>query len=337
MTFAAAGIAGRLVDYDRLLVASGEATAAMGSDVYHSATFLASPYDPLPAAAASLGYQIRRARPADFGAARELITAELEAGRPVLAGGAVGAYGPAEWGLVTGCDRSLPWLRVTGYGHSGSRWLVARGEPGAHGHQPWRGGVRGLLAETNRLWFDCPLVLLGEPGGRPVEDDVAARALENCYRTMRAETHHIGYWGCVSFRFGIEALRQLSDELPGLDYPAILDAPQPPDSEDWYDLPSALSAVCDLVRRGRAAAAVMFRRWGDTLSRRYALKALAEVESVSAAAAEALWAEVTPQPPGAQWPDVVRNAEWRAKAATVFGFVADNDEHCVRELGRMLD
>ena len=117
-------VTGELMDFDELLVRSGEAFAASSSDVYQDVTYLAGAVDVVTEAARSYGFDGRWRFPESFDEAREIIKTEIDGGRPIPAGGAAQPYGCPPWGLIVGYDSERPLLCFAAY-------------PGGTGRNPW--------------------------------------------------------------------------------------------------------------------------------------------------------------------------------------------------------
>lgn len=97
---------GRPVDFDEMLVASGDAFAAVSSDVYQDVTYLAAARDVMGEAARYYGFNGTWAFPNSFDAARQVVQREVDAGRAVAAGGAAQAYGCPPWDSSSGTTRT---------------------------------------------------------------------------------------------------------------------------------------------------------------------------------------------------------------------------------------
>ena len=314
---------GQPVDFDELLVASGDAFAAVSSDVYQDVTYLAAAQDVMSNAARYYGFAGCWAFPESFDEARATLEAEIDAGRAVPAGGAAQPYGCPPWGLIVGYDARTTVLCLAGYGESGGvRWHEARGDCGREETGPWNGRVRGMLRERNAFWLDRPLFTLGPPVGvaSPVESRLAV--LDETVTAMRATPHRIDYWGGITYFMGLAALRHISEGIAELDYPAVTESPGPEDAYDWWNVYGVLVTTADMVMRGRAAAARVFRRWAaddpDLAGLADCTPLLAEAAEIGASLFDELHAaEDGPADPA-----------WRKRAAAAFGRVAELDERC---------
>ncbi|MBI2298466.1 MAG: pentapeptide repeat-containing protein [Armatimonadetes bacterium] len=309
-------VTGLHLDYDELLVLSGDAFAAVASDKYQDATYLASCTDPLTPVAAAFGFRGRWCFPDSYAEARDLVMQEIGAGRPVLAGGAANPYGCPPWGLITGYDRKRPWFCFAGYGtRAETRWMPVRGETGEPDTGPWNGRVRGLLASTHRFWHDRPMFVLGPRGLPPERREVITDALRRAPEVLAGTSVSIGDWGGVTYHTGREALAFLAEDLPRIDWPAVRDAPKPADAHGWWERPGVVAACADMVWRGRSAAARTFRQWS---AEQPWLAAMVPTLEAAAALAQPVYDALTPRWPWEAAPSVCDNPAWRQDAARRF-------------------
>jgi hypothetical protein len=130
---------------------------------------------------------------------------------------------------------------------------------------------------------------------------------------------------------GIAALRRLERELATVDYAAAANAPQPDDAYDWWNVGSVLMTTVDMVMRGRAAAARVFRRWADDDATLRPLQdcvpLLAEAADIGAGLFDDLHSHEDVA--DGSWRG---NTSWRGEAAAGFGRVAEIDEVYVRAM-----
>ncbi|MBT3267483.1 hypothetical protein HN371_10040 [Candidatus Poribacteria bacterium] len=311
------------VDFDELLVASTDAFAAVSSDVYQDVTYLAAAQDVLTDGARYYGFDGEWAFPESFEQARGIVRSEIDAGRAVPTGGAAQPYGCPPWGIAVGYDDHATTVCLAGYGASGgTRWHDVRGDCGREDTGPWNGRVRGLLTERNAFWLERPLFVLGPRVATPAPLAARLAVLRATVTAMRAAPHRIDYWGGVTYFMGIAALRHLADGLATLDYPAVAEMPRPDDAYDWWNVYGVLLTTADMVMRGRAAAARVFRRWADEDPSLRALDdcvpLLAEAADVGAALFDELHSEE----------DLPADGAWRERASAAFGRIAELDERC---------
>jgi hypothetical protein len=311
------------VDFDELLVASGDAFAAVSSDVYQDVTYLAAGNDIMGQASRYYGFDATWAFPTSFEDARAALGREIDAGRPVPAGGAAQPHGCPPWGVVAGYDADATKLLLAGYGPSGgTRWHDVRGDCGSEATGPWNGRVRGQLAQRNAFWLDRPLFLLGPQA--PPTSSVTRRlaALRTTCDAMHAPPHRIDYWGGVTYYMGIGALTHLADSLAGLDCPAVEESPTPDGAYDWWNVYGVLMTTTDMVMRGRAAAARVFRAWAEEAPELRALGDCVPLLEASAEAGAALFDDLHEDD------GVFHGEPWRVHAAASFGLVAGHDRRC---------
>ncbi len=316
-------IVGAPVDFDELLVASGDAFAAVSSDVYQDVTYLASASDVMRQASRYYGFDGAWAFPASFDAARASLAVELNAGRPVPAGGAAQMHGCPPWGIVTGYDTDATKLLLAGYGPSGgARWHDVRGDCGSEVTGPWNGRVRGQLTQRNAFWLDRPLFLLGpsSPSAPPLERRLAV--LREARDAMLAPPHRIDYWGGVTYYMGLAALTHGADSLEDLDCPAVEESPVPEGAYDWWNVYGVLRTTADMLMRGRAAAARVFRAWAEENPELRGLDACVPLLEESAHLGASLFDDLHEDAA------VFHRRQWRAHAASRFGIVAVNDRRC---------
>ncbi len=311
------------VDFDELLVASGDAFAAVSSDVYQDVTYLAAGTDVLGQASQYYGFDGSWVFPTSFDEARAALAREIDAGRPVPAGGAAQRHGCPPWGVVVGYDEDATRLLLAGYGPSGgTRWHDVRGDCGSEETGPWNGRVRGQLTVRNAIWLDRPLFLLGPAAAA---ESLIGRRLATLRATcdaMVAPPHRISYWGGVTYYVGIAALTHLADSLTALDCPAVEQSPVPHDAYDWWNVYGVLMATTDMVTRGRAAAARVFRAWAEADPGLRGLAPCAPLLHESAVIAASLFDDLHED-------DAVFHGEsWRAHAASRFAVIAEHDSRC---------
>jgi len=324
------------VDFDELLVMSGDAFAAMSSDVYQDVTYLAGAIDVMTQASRAYGFSGQWRFPDSFEEALGEVGGEIDAGRPVPAGGAAQPYGCPPWGLVTGYCSQEPLFCFAGY-PGGLRWMPVRGDCGRQDTGPWNGRVRGLLTQQGRFWFDRPLFILGPPTGPPTAPAQRRHALELARSAMQAGPHRIDYWGGVTYYFGLSALEHLSEDLRHIDATRLLDQPLPADAYDWYEFDEVISSCAQIVMRGRGAALRVFPRWAreDTHLAPLA-QALGPLES-SVQAAQAIYSAATPAWLWEQSPADIADPAWREDVADHFSRILDNDRTCARVITGVLD
>lgn len=322
-------VTGELVDFDELLVRSGDAFAASSSDVYQDVTYLAGAVDVLTEAARSYGFDGQWRFPESFDEAREIIKTEIDGGRPIPAGGAAQPYGCPPWGLIVGYDSKRPLFCFAAY-PGGTRWMQVRGDCGREETGPWNGRVRGLLRQQNRFWLDRPLFILGPAGTPPPDEGARALALGLAVIAMEAESCRINYWGGVTYHFGLTALEHLAQDLRTIDFPAILEAPQPEDAYDWYRVGGVIADCASIVMRGRRAAARVFCRWTKEDARLAPLGETIPLLEESADAAEAIWNDLTPPFPWEEIEPKAEDKEWRIEAADAFRTILERDRQSLR-------
>lgn len=248
---------GETISLAALSVLSGDAfhlCFATGPDTYPE---LLMPTDPLANAAAALGYahewlitaSARRAHLAvtepDQGRRRALtlavlqrLQAQIDAGRPVLVGGA-SHLGCGNWSLAVGYDRGNSELCHNGLdGEPAGTWARIRGltapindHDGIAGY--WNGRPRGTVVPSYAGgWLVNPVFILGDAHQRPDPAETARAVLQRAVALHQAEPVH--FFGGPHY-FGLGAYQQWIAAAPTMVGPGDL--------------------MLDELIRGRAAAA----------------------------------------------------------------------------------
>ncbi len=189
------------------------------------------------------------------------IAGEIDAERPVLAGGCIDGCG--DWLVITGYDRKQPALRY--FKANGKPvWDVVRGFPGnpqysddsgrgVIGH--WNGRFRGTIRPGfTGGWQNNPAYLIGKKTSAPAEKENILNVLKRAVELFNAPEQHISWWGGVDYYFGRQAYEKWAEELDELDYPADLKKELQKDAYDWYSMGNMDTQV-DQIIQGRTAAA----------------------------------------------------------------------------------
>jgi hypothetical protein len=264
---------------EELMALSGDAFNLCFASHWQATAYLAVPTDTLSNAATSLGYAGRWLLPMPDDEIRTLpederrrvtdqvlgqMMDEIDAGRPVLAGGCAD-QGCGPWSVVVGYDREGPALCHVGLGEPyrwvGVRGIVSRDQVVGY----WNGRVRGA-ARPGFVggWMADPAFLLGAKGPVPAPRRRVIGALKRALAVFRAPYHRIPQWGGVTYYFGREAYLRWAEALRELDYPADLQGDRPENAYDWYDM-GGLAVLVDCIVRGRSAAAAFCAEAADVL------------------------------------------------------------------------
>lgn len=286
---------GEKVTFDGLMAHSGDAFNLCHASNWQADAALCVPTATVANAAAAFGY---RAEALDSGhtqesmdalprdgrlriarAALERIYAEIDAGRPVLVGGAEAHCG--SWSISVGYDRENGLLCHVGDADP-YRWTPIRGvAPGAVDAERgyWTGCCRGAVrAGFIGGWVCNPAFLIGERSETPPDRlEMTLTALRRGVELHTAAKHHVDCPDGVDYFFGAEAYEHWALALEALDYPADLHQPVPDGARDWYAMGNMYVQV-DQIMRGRAAAAE-FCRYATVLMRRSADHLLAAADA----------------------------------------------------------
>ncbi|HEY3325300.1 MAG TPA: hypothetical protein VGP72_32910 [Planctomycetota bacterium] len=337
----------RPVDFDEMLVLSGDACAAMASDVYQDRSYLAASINVMSEGAKAYGFDGKWEFPESFDAARQIVASEINAGRPVPAGGAAQPYGCCPWGLITGYDTQRAWFCFAGYDPGGgTRWMDVRGDCGEQTTGPWNGCVRGLLGQEDGFWKERPLFTLGvrrraATRGHQTAAIRAARmhALKLAAQALAPASHRINECGGVTYLMGMTAVDFLATTMRDFEYSVLKDMQSPQDAQGWWKVPEVLRASTNLIMRGRRAAARVFRRWArDSRTFKPLLDIVPRLED-AAECAEVLWTDLMPpltqagQPaPQEPAPRPIEQPGWGSNAAEQFRRIMEADRECLRVL-----
>lgn len=286
---------GEKVTIDALMAQSGDAFNLCHASGWQACASLCVPTDTVTNAAAAFGY---RAEALNSGCAPEgmdalsgderlrltgetldRIRGEIDAGRPVLVGGAEEHCDG--WSIVVGYDRAHHLLCHIGGGEP-YRWTRISGVAGSTMGEErgyWTGCCRGAVRDGFVGGRVCnPAFLIGERSETPPDRlEVTVAALRRGVELHRAAKHHVDCPGGVDYFFGAEAYEQWALALERLDYPADLDRPLSDGACGWYAMGNMHLQV-DQIMRGRAAAAE-FCRYSTVLMRRCADHLLAAADA----------------------------------------------------------
>ncbi|HCU38391.1 MAG TPA: hypothetical protein DGT21_24125 [Armatimonadetes bacterium] len=274
---------GEKVTLDALMAHSGDAFNLCHASNWQAAASLCVPTDTVTNAAAAFGYRAEAldssyipegmdALPRDerldvTRAALERIYAEIDAGRPVLVGGAEEHC--ERWSIVVGYDREQDLLCHIGDADP-YRWTPISGVTVGTADDErgyWTGCCRGAVRDGFVGGWVCnPAFLIGERSETPPERlEMTLSALRRGVELHAAAKHHVDCGGGIDYFFGAEAYEQWARSLETLDYPADLHKPLPDGARGWYAMGNMGTQV-DQIMRGRAAAAE-FCRYATVLMR----------------------------------------------------------------------
>lgn len=341
---------GEKVTLDALMAHSGDAFNLCHASNWQADAALCVPTATVANAAAAFGYPAetldsgytaegmdalrRDGRMELTRAALERIYAEIDAGRPVLVGG---AEEHCEcWSLVVGYDREHDLLCHIGSGEA-YRWTPISGvAPGAVDAERgyWIGCCRGAVrAGFVGGWVCNPAFLIGERSEcAPDRLQMTLSALRRGVELHTAAKHHVDCSDGVDYFFGAEAYEQWALALDTLDYPADLEMPVPDGARDWYAMGN-MHVQVDQIMRGRAAAAE-FCRYATVLMRRSADRLLAAADAYDRECAVA--AERLPAFTGGtehnrvEW---LKDARCRSEGAQAIRAMLEEEVHAVNEIG----
>ncbi len=272
---------GEEVQLRRLMALSGDAFNLCFAAGWHGMARLAVPTDTLGNVAAAFGYdqwwhaplRAREMSRLPLSARRELthsalkqIREEIDAGRPVLAGGCT-ERGCDAWSVVVGYDDSGEQLCHVGIGEpycwASVRGLQAGDEQEAPGY--WDGCVRGTVRPNfvgGRL--ANPVFLLGESHGLAGGRATAVGALSRAVDLFEADRHEARQWGDLTCWFGRRAYQEWAGALD--DFHPAADSAQAADGGCCVpDTRLVMAGMLDNVVRGRTAAAEFCNRAADVL------------------------------------------------------------------------
>ena len=274
---------GEKVTLDALMAYSGDAFNLCHASNWQAAAPLCVPTDTVTNAGAAFGYptealfsgytseamdallcheRLRVTR-----ATLDRVRAEIDAGRPVLVGGAEDH--PERWSIVVGYEREQDVLCHVGDGEA-YRWTPISGVAAGTTDDErgyWIGCCRGAVRDDFVGGWVCnPAFLIGERSETPPDRlNVTVAALRRAAELHTAAKHHVDCPGGVDYFFGAEAYEQWARSLEALDYPADLNRPVPDGARGWYAMGNMGTQV-DQIMRGRAAAAE-FCRYATVLMR----------------------------------------------------------------------
>ncbi len=286
---------GEKVTLDALMAHSGDAFNLCHASDWQAVASLCVPTDTVANAAAAFGYRAealdsgctpektnalpRDERLEETRAALERIYAEIDAGRPVLVGGA--EEHRERWAIVVGYDREHDLFCHIGDAEA-YRWMPISGVAAGTADEErgyWIGCCRGAVRDDFVGGWVCnPAFLIGERSDTPPDRlQMTLDALRRGAELHIAPKHHLDCPGGVDYFFGAEAYEQWARALEALDYPADLDSSRPDGARGWYAIANIYLQV-DQIMRGRAAAAE-FCRYSTVLLRRCADQLLAAADA----------------------------------------------------------
>ncbi len=281
---------GEKVTPDALTAHSGDAFSLCHVSHGYGISHLCIPTNTVSNAAAAFGYSVatiadgceaemkalpRERRVQLTRAALERIYCEVDAGRPIMVGGAEDDRG--YWSVVVGYDRDADLLCHIGDGEP-YRWAPIRGLASAAGGDDagyWKGDVRGAVRDGFVGGALCnPAFAIGEKADAPVPRlDGTLDALRRAVMLHTAPSWQADGLECF---FGVDAYDEWAQALEGLEVP---EEPGDVAETEWER-----RCICDLQMRvdlivhGRAAAAE-FCRYATVLMRGAADSMLAAADA----------------------------------------------------------
>ncbi len=225
---------GEQISLGELSVLSGDAFHFCFADAKDTCPELLMPSDALANAAGALGYEyewlitdsggrahmgegvtVAERRELTFGTLAKM-RSQIDAGRPVLVGGA-SHQGCGNWSLVVGYDEAGTELCHNGLdGELAGTWSKIRGlslpisnEGGLAGY--WNGRPRGnVVSGFSGGWLVNPVFILGDKVARPSARDSIKSALNRAVELHSAES--VYYFGGQHY-FGVEAYQRWAAAL----------------------------------------------------------------------------------------------------------------------------
>ena len=263
---------------DELMVLSGDAFGLCHAPQWLSGwSHLLIPTDTLTNVAQAYGYDGRWLMAARFydlkqsgveqsraktNAVLDTLWQEIDAGRPVMAGGCLGVCG--NWFVVSGYDRSAAQMMYNGaWNGIGGVNVDTCGDPEVGKLGFWDGQVRGAV-EPGFIggWQGSPAFVLGAKSQAPPAEQRILNALKRGVELFHAAPYT--HWDGPVYALGERAYQEWARELRALDYPADA-APERGNPPNTYSLIN-LSLQVEWIVRGRAAAAQFCEREANTLT-----------------------------------------------------------------------
>jgi hypothetical protein len=270
---------------EQVMAYSGDAFNLCHASHFQGTAYLGAPHDPMRALADATGFDYealtdgytgplvhgrkRGQRAERTKASLAKIAAEIEAGRPVLVGGAEEHCGT--WTLAVGYDQAGPSVCHVGTGIDrkapAQRWVKIRGVA-PDGVQPefgvMDGRVRGVLRPglLGGWQANAAYLFKNRRATAPTDADRAMSTLRLAVRLHKAKPLSRRNWGGVTYYFGAEAYEKWAKELATLNEERA--RPRPKDAYDWYEMGNVDMQV-DQIVNGRTAAAAFCERAAGAL------------------------------------------------------------------------
>lgn len=260
----------------------------------------------------------------------QAIRKQIEAGKPVLMGGAYGECG--SWRVVAGIDTDKQQLCYIG-GEKPYDWFDIQKDPKVAQFGFWDEQVRGAIHEGFMgSWQSNVAFVLTDRTRVPSEKERLIGALKVAVDLFQDREHNDGGMNYL----GRRAYAEWAKELAGLDYPADKTKADPKAVFPWYSLESMAFEVSSIVV-GRAAAADYIDSHAAELPKvAENLKAAAEHYRKEVAIAKQAFEVLLAgdQQATEAW---ISNKTNRDPAATAVRSMLAQEEAAVAEIGKALD
>ena len=256
---------GEKASLDEIMVYSGDAFNLCHASQWELRGGLSIPTEPLANVAEAYGYSSRWTAPSWFHELRALemperwrkseefleqLWEQIDAGYPVLIGGAYGECGA--WRVIVGYDRDNKQLCYVG-GKKAYEWTDLI-DPKVKELGFWDSQVRGAIRPNFFGGWQCNAAfLMGEKTSNPTEETKVLTGLGRAVEMFHAPEFKTNLYGGVTYYFGEKAYQEWANDLEELDYPADLKKPRPKLPER-YDMSNFGGQVSNIVQ-GRARAA----------------------------------------------------------------------------------
>ncbi len=252
-------------DFNELLAVSGEAFNLCHGTDWELRTGMSIPTDPLSDTAKAYGFECGWLPPRWHSEMRKLpederakllnefleeIFSRIDAGHPVILGGAYGECG--SWRAVVGCDRENMQICYIG-GDEPYDWTDIFG-PKLREWGFWDMQVRGAVRPMfYGGWLNNTVFFLGEKTAEVTEEERAVQTLGRAVSLHSADEFGTDWYGGVTYSFGAQAYEKWAENLRKLDYSADLEKAKKREG-DFFDMRN-MGIQIDQIVRGRGAAA----------------------------------------------------------------------------------